>query len=269
MQRIGLSTVPVTLCLTASLLLSACSNTPKDVTQGWTPERIYAEARDEVSAGAWDKAIGLFEKLEGRAAGTLLAQQAQLEKAYAQYKTNEKIQAIATLDRFIRLHPTSPAMDYALYLKGLVNFNDNLGLFSALINQDLSERDQKAAKESYESFLELTRRFPDSKYSTDARQRMTYIVNSLAGYEVHVARYYARRGAHVAAINRAQQALADYQGVPAAEQALAILVYSYDALGMTQLRDDARRVLDQNYPNSSYLKNPLAGGVSKPWWQLW
>lgn len=269
MQRTRLSMVPATLCLAAGLLLAACSSTPKDVTQGWSPERLYAEARDEASAGAWDKAIGLFEKLEGRAAGTLLAQQAQLEKAYAQYKTNEKVQAQATLDRFIRLHPTSPAMDYALYLKGLVNFNDNLGLFSALINQDLSERDQKAAKESYESFLELTRRFPDSKYTPDARQRMVYIVNSLAGYEVHVARYYARRGAHVAAINRAQQALSDYQGVPAAEEALAILVYSYNALGMTQLRDDARRVLDQNYPNSGFLKNPLAGRHSKPWWQLW
>lgn len=269
MRRIGLSTVPASLCLSALVLLAGCANTPKDVTQGWTPERIYSEARNEVSAGAWDKAIGLFEKLEGRAAGSLLAQQAQIEKAFAQYKSGEKVQAQATLDRFIRLHPTSPAMDYALYLKGLVNFNDNLGLFSSLINQDLSERDQKAAKESFESFLELTRRFPDSKYTPDARQRMTYIVNSLAGYEVHVARYYARRGAHVAAINRAQQALADYQGVPAAEEALAILVYSYDALGMTQLRDDARRVLEQNYPNSAFAKNPLTGRSSKPWWQLW
>ena len=269
MRRIGLSTVPAAICLGAALLLTACSNTPKDPTQGWTPERIYSEARDEVSAGAWDKAIGLYEKLEGRAAGTVLAQQAQIEKAYAQFKTGEKIQAIATLDRFIRLHPTSPAMDYALYLKGLVNFNDNLGLFSSLVNQDLSERDQKAAKESYESFTELSKRFPDSKYTADARQRMTYIVNSLAGYEVHVARYYARRGAHVAAINRAQQALSDYQNVPAAEEALAILVYSYDAMGMTQLRDDARRVLEKNYPGSSFLKNPLSGRFSKPWWQLW
>ena len=269
MRRIGLSTVPATLCLCAGLLLVGCSSTPKDQTQGWSAERIYQEARDEAAAGAWDKAIGLFEKLEGRAAGSVLAQQAQIEKAYAQYRTNEKVQAIATLDRFIRLHPTSPAMDYALYLKGLVNFNDNLGLFSSLINQDLSERDQKAAKESYESFLELSRRFPDSKYTPDARQRMLYIVNSLAGYEVHVARYYARRGAHVAAINRAQQALNDYQGVPAAEEALAILVYSYDALGMTQLRDDARRVLNQNYPDSSFLKNPLVARKSKPWWQLW
>ncbi len=112
MRRIGLSRVPATLCLAAGLILAGCSSTPKDITQGWTPERIYQEARDEVSAGAWDKAIGLFEKLEGRAAGTVLAQQAQIEKAWAQYKTGEKVQAVATLDRFIRLHPTSPAMDY-------------------------------------------------------------------------------------------------------------------------------------------------------------
>ena len=269
MQRSRLSVLGTSALLALSLTLGACSSTPKDITAGWSPERIYSEARDEVNAGAWDKAIGLFEKLEGRAAGTPLAQQAQVEKAFAQYRNGDKPQALATLDRFIRLHPASPGVDYALYLKGLVNFNGNTGLFSFITSQDLSERDQKAAKDAYESFKELTSRFPDSKYSPDARQRMVYIVNSLAGYEVHVARYYARRGAHVAAINRAQQALNDYQGVPAAEEALAILVHSYDALGMTQLRDDARRVLNQNYPNSSFLKNPLVARKSKPWWQLW
>lgn len=252
----------------ALALLAGCASTPKDITQGWTPERIYEEARDEANAGAWDKAIGLYEKLEGRAAGTVLAQQAQINKAYAQYRYNEKPQALATLERFIRLHPTSPALDYALYLKGVINFNENLGLFSSLINQDLSERDQKAAKESYEAFQELSKRFPESKYTPDARQRMVYITNSLAGYEVHVARYYARKGAYVAAINRAQQALSDYQGVPAAEEALALLVYSYDQLGQKELRDDARRVLEKNYPQSQFLSKPLAGGRSKPWWQL-
>ncbi len=268
MQALRLSTLTAAVLLGGAVLLSGCSSTPKDITQGWSPERIQQEARDEVAAGAWDKAIGLYEKLEGRAAGTLLAQQAQIDKAYAQYRYNEKVQALATLDRFIRLHPASPALDYALYLKGLVNFNENLGLFSSLINQDLSERDQKAAKESYESFLELSNRFPDSKYTPDARQRMTYIVNSLAGYEVHVARYYARKGAYVAAVNRAQQALSDYQGVPASEEALAILVYCYQQLGLSSLRDDAQRVLETNYPNSPFLKNPLAGRKSKPWWQL-
>ena len=268
MRSFRLSTVPAGLVLAIGLLLSGCANTAKDVTAGWTPEKIYAEARDEANSGAWDKAIAYYEKLEGRAAGTVLAQQAQIDKAFAQYKTGDKIQAIATLDRFIRLHPASPALDYALYLKGLVNFNDNLGLFSFLTQQDLSERDQMAAKASYESFKELTSRFPDSKYSPEARQRMIYIVNALASYEVHVARYYASRGAHVAAVNRAQQAISEYPGVPAVEEALAILVSSYDALGMNTLRDDAQRVLAKNFPKSDPQK---LGGFKKaaPWWRLW
>ena len=268
MPSFRLSMVPAGLTLAAGLFLSGCANNPKDPTAGWSPEKIYSEARDEVNAGAWDKAIGYYEKLEGRAAGTVLAQQAQIDKAFAQYKTGDKILAIATLDRFIRLHPTSPAIDYAIYLKGLVNFNDNLGLFSFITRQDLSERDQKAAKDSYESFLELTQRFPESKYSPDARLRMTHIVNSLAAYEVHVARYYASRGAHVAAINRAQQAIADYQGVPALEEALAILVSSYDAMGMIALRDDAKRVLVKNFPQSTFLL-PQNQVKAKSWWRLW
>jgi outer membrane protein assembly factor BamD len=267
MQSKRLSMVPASLVLVSGLLLSACSSTPNDITVGWTPEKIYTQAREEADSGAWDKAIGLFEKLEGRAAGTVLAQQAQIDKAFAQYKTGDKVQAIATLDRFIRLHPSSPAVDYALYLKGLVNFNENLGLFSSIIDQDLSERDQKAAKDAYESFRELITRFPESKYAPEARQRMTYIINSLASSEVHVARYYASRGAHVAAVNRAQQALADFPGVPANEEALAILISSYKAMGMTDLSADAKRVLEKNFPKSAYLKNE--GFKTKSWWRFW
>ena len=240
----------------------------EDNTASWSPNRIYSEAKDELNAGGYERAIPLFEKLEGRAAGTPLAQQAQLERAYAYYKSGEQAQALATLDRFIKLHPASPALDYALYLKGIVNFNDNLGLFSFISRQDLSERDQKAAKESFESFRELISRFPDSRYTPDARARMTYIVNSLAQYEVHVARYYYQRGAYVAAINRAQAALADYRDVPALEEALFILMRSYDALGMAQLRDDTRRVLEKNYPASPYLTGSTRP-AGKRWWQFW
>jgi outer membrane protein assembly factor BamD len=145
-------------------------------------------------------------------------------------------------------------MDYALYLKGLVTFNDNLGFLGSLSKQDLSERDQKAAKDSFESFRLLITRFPDSRYTPDARARLTHIVNSLAQYEVHVARYYHRRGAYVAAINRAQTAITDYPGTPALEEALHLLVSSYDALGMNDLRNDARRVLSASYPNSRFLR---------------
>ncbi len=232
---------------------------------GWTTDKLFNEAKDEAKSGAWDKAIGMFDKLEGRAAGTTLAQQAQLEKAFAQFKTGDKIQALATLERFLKLHPASPAIDYALYLKGLINFNENLGLFSFLTRQDLSERDQKAAKDSYEAFRELSSRFPDSKYAPDARQRMTYIVNSLASYEVHVARYYYSRGAYVAAINRAQLAISDFQGVPAVEEALNILISSYEALGLSELRDDTRRVLQKSFPKVATNKSV---SETKAWWKF-
>lgn len=256
------------LVLAALVFASGCSSTPVDPTGSWSPNKLYSEAKDESRSGAYDKAIPLFEKLEGRAAGTPLAQQAQLEKAFAQYKGGEQAQATATLDRFIKLHPASPALDYAFYLKGLVNFNDNLGLFGNLIRQDLAERDQKAAKESFESFKELVTRFPDSKYAPDSRLRMGYTVNSLAQSEVHVARYYYSRGAYVAAINRAQAAISDYRDVPALEEATYIVYKSYDALGMTQLRDDTKRVIEKTYPQSEFLAKGFRS-ANRPWYQLW
>ncbi|PUE28587.1 outer membrane protein assembly factor BamD [Limnohabitans sp. JirII-29] len=254
--------------LVCAILLSGCA-AEKDATANWSVDKLYSEAKDEMAAGAYDKAIGYYEKLEGRAAGTALAQQAQLDKAWAQYKTSEPVQAVATLDRFIKLHPASPALDYALYLKGVVNFNDNLGLFSSLTNQDLAERDPKQAKDSFEAFRELTTRFPDSKYSPDARLRMAYIKNSLARSNVYVARYYFKRGAYVAAINRAQITVNEYRDVPAVEEALFIMVQSYDRLGLEQLRDDTRRVLETTYPDSTLLYPERAAAAKKPWWKLW
>jgi outer membrane protein assembly factor BamD len=269
MFRAKLSVVPGWLALCAAAwLVAGCSSTTVDRTANWSPNRIYSEAKDESNSGAYDKAVPLFEKLEGRAAGTPLAQQAQLDKAYAQYRAGEKPAAIATLDRFMKLHPASPALDYAIYLKGVINFNDDLGMFAWMTRQDLSERDQKAAKESFEAFKELVTRFPESRYTPDARLRMNYIVNSLAQYEVHVARYYYTRGAYLAAINRAQLALADYREVPALEEALYIMVQSYDALGLTDLRDDAKRVLTSNYPKSEYLSRGFRA-KDDPWWKLW
>lgn len=268
MLRVKLSVVYATLAASAALSLTGCSSTPEDKTAGMSPTTLYAEAKEEMANGQWERSVGLLEKLEARAAGTPLAQQAQLDKAYAYYKASEHAQALAALERFIKLHPASPALDYALYLKGLVNFNDDLGLFSNLTRQDLAERDQKAAKESFEAFKELVNRFPDSSYAPDARLRMTYIVNALAQYEVYVARYYFKRGAYLAAANRAQQAVADYRDVPAIEEALAILIKSYDALAMTQLRDDALRVLEKNFPKSRFLAQN-ANLQADPWWKLW
>lgn len=268
MLRVKLSVVCALGLITAALGLSGCSTAVVDKTAGMSPNAIYAEARDSVDSGQYDKAVPLFEKLEARAAGTPLAQQAQLDKAYAQFRNTEPAQAISTLDRFIKLHPASPALDYAIYLKGIINFNDDLGLFSAISRQDLSERDQKASKEAFESFNELVTRFPDSRYASDAAQRMRYIVGSLAQYEVHVARYYFKRGAYLAALNRAQNALADYRDVPALEEALYITYKSYEALGMTQLRDDAKRIMETSYPQSEFLTTGLKS-KDDPWWKFW
>jgi outer membrane protein assembly factor BamD len=248
--------------------LAACDTTPRDETAQWSPEKLYSEAKAEAAVGNWEAASRHYERLEGRAAGTVLAQQAQIERAYAMYKTNEKAQALSILERFIKLHPTSPAVDYALYLQGIVNFNDNLGILGSLSRQDLSERDQQAARDSYQSFKQLVDQFPRSVYAEDAQVRMGYIVNSLAAYEVHVARYYYRRGAYVAAANRAQQTVQEFQQSPATEEALYIMVQSYDRLGLNDLRDDAERVLRKNFPDTQFQ----AAGLTtrkRAWWQFW
>ncbi len=261
------------LALTASALMAACGSAPQDEFANISPDKLYADAKDEAADGNYESAIKRLEKVEARASGTILAQQAQIDLAYAYYKTGEKAQALAKLERFIRLHPTSPALDYAYYLQGLVNFNDDLGLFGRLANQDLAERDQQASRDAYESFRQLSERFPNSKYAPDARLRMNHIVNSLAAGEVHVARYYLRRGAYLAAANRAQQAVKDYRQSPAIEEALYIMAQSYDSLGLAQLRDDTLRVLKQSFPNSRYLGSQVAEEqptlAKKPWWQLW
>ena len=254
------------ICLAAALA-SGC-DTIRDEPGRWSPEKLYAEAKEEASIGNWEKAAGYYERLEGRAAGSVLAQQAQIERAYALWKSGEKAQALSSIERFIKLHPTSPALDYAYYLQGLINFNDNLGILGSLISQDLSERDQQASRDAYQAFRQLTEQFPQSPYSEDARLRMGYIVNALANYEVHVARYYYRRGAYVAAVNRAQQTVQEFQQSPAAEEALYIMALSYDKLGLPQLRDDTTRVLKKSFPQTRIEVNGL-GNKQSSWWQLW
>jgi len=257
--------------LLAALALSVagCGLIPEqiDETADWSPNKLYTEAKTAVAEGSYDKAIKYFEKLESRYPYGRYAQQAQLEVAFAYYKQQEPASAIAACDRFIRLHPTHPSVDYAYYLKGLVNFNEDLGMLGYVSNQDLTERDPKAAKESFEAFKELATRFPNSKYAADATCRMKYLVNALAAHEVHVARYYMKRGAYVAAANRAQFAVKTYADAPANEEALFIMVKAYDALNLNDLRDDAERVMKANFPNSVYYKRGL--NRKEAWWKLW
>ena len=255
------------LILAALALAGGCASTPKDETPTGTAERLYKDAREDMDAGSYERAIKSLERVEGLAAGSLMAQQAVLDMAYLHWKTDDRVQALSTVERFIKLNPSSPALDYAMYLRGVINFNESLGLLGLIAGQDLSERDQRAARDSFAAFKQLLDQFPNSKYAADARLRMNHIVNSLASYEVHVARYYFRRGAYVAAASRAQQAVAEFQRAPALEEALHIMVESYAKLNLPELRDGAEKVLRLNFPNSSYLGGSLAG--SKPWWKLW
>ena len=260
----------VGLAIAAMLQLSACSllDDKKDDTAGWSAQRLYSEAKDQMSSGNYTKAIEYLEKLEARYPYGRYAQQARIEIAYAYYRDDERASAIVAAERFIKLYPNHPNVDYAYYLKGLVNFNENPGFLTVLASPDMSDRDPKASREAFFAFKEVVVRFPDSKYAEDSAARMRYLVNSLASHEVHVARYYMKRGAYVAAANRAQTAVKNYPRAPATEEAILILVKAYDALGMADLRDDASRVMTTNFPNSKYLQ-PGGYEQSAPWWKIW
>lgn len=257
------------LMTVASLQFVGCASSSKDDLAGRGAEKLYREAKEDMEAGSFERAIKALERVEGLGAGSLLAQQAQLDLAYLYWRTNERAQALSTIDRFIKLNPSSPALDYAMYLRGIVNFNDEMGLLGGLFGQDLSERDQRAARDSFGAFKQLVDQFPESRYAPDAKLRMQYIVSSLANYEVHVARYYYRRGAYVAAVNRAQQAVAEFQQAPATEEALAIMVRGYERLQLADLRNAAERVLRSNFPNSRYLAGAEIGSDAKAWWRPW
>jgi len=250
-------------------LLSGCgmADKPNDPTAGWSAARLYQEAKEELDGRNYTQAIKLYESLEARYPYGRFAQQAQLEVAYAYYKQNEQASAVAAIDRFLKLYPNNDNVEYAMYLKGLVWFNEDRGLLAGLSDQDPSERDSKGARDAFDAFKELLQRFPDGKYTADATARMKYLVNSLAWNDVHVARYYMKRGAYIAAANRSQSALTTYPGAPALEEALFIMVKAYDALGMNDLRDDADKVMHKNFPNSEYFKRGL--NRTAPWWKLW
>ena len=251
------------LTILALLLVAGCA-TNFDETKDWGPERIYSAAREELDTKNYQKAVGYYEKLESRYPYGRYAQMAQIESAYAYWKDNEVAQALAACDRFIKMHPDHPNVDYAYYLKGRINFNDDLGIMGYVSVKDMTERDPRAAQDAFDAFRELVTRFPQSRYVPDARARMNYLVNALASHEVNVAEYYLRRGAYVAAVNRAQFALTNYPRAPAIQRALTVLVKAYDAMGMNDLRDDANRTLAANFPATK-----VKLGDRGRWWKFW
>ena len=267
MRRSVLSTA----LLVAVLLAGGCgilSSSADDETIGWSAQRLYGEAKDAQTGKDWPKAIKYLEKLEARYPYGRFAQQAQLETAYCQWKDDERAGAIASVDRFIKLYPNHASVDYAWYLKGMINFTLQQNAITAITTPDLTDRDPKASREAFEAFKEVVTRYPDSKYAEDSLARMHFLVNALASHEVHVARYYMKRGAYIAAANRVQYAIRYYPNAPALEEAVYVLIKAYDALGMVELRDAADRVMRTNFPDSRYFK---VGGDRKdvPWWRLW
>jgi len=255
-----------------TLLLSGCAifgdPTEIDETKGWGVQRIYSEATAAMRDRDYEKAIKYFGIIESRYPHGKYAVQAQLETAYAYYKKAEPAPAIAAADRFIKMHPHHPNVDYAYYLKGLATFNER-GIVEKLTEQDISDRDPKALRESFAAFKELTTRYPDSKYSKDATQRMSYLVNTLAEHELHVARYYMKRQAYLAAINRCKYVLEKYPDSPSQEEALVIMVSAYDLMGLEDYKQDTLRVLKQNYPNSPFVNGSAVPKDEKVWWKFW
>lgn len=252
-----------------TLLLGGCgTDDQRDPTLGWSAEKLYAEAQDEMRSGRYGAAIKMLERLEARYPFGRWAQQAQIDIAYAQFKDNERALALASTDRFLKQFPAHPALDYVYYLRGLINFNEQQGWLASLGGQDLSERDLRAARDSFDAFREVITRFPDSKYAADAEARMKYLVNAMASGEVHIARYYFTRGAWVAAINRAQGAIAQYPQAPAIEEALYIAMQAYERLGLEDMRKDTERVMRANFPRSAFLSGGLRE-VERRWWQVW
>ena len=259
------------LTLILLFALTACSSlSDKDALNGKTAEEIYALARVQMDNVSYEKAIKLFETLQSRYPYGRYAQQAQLETAYAYYKQDEAESALSAVDRFIKQYPNNSHVDYAYYLKGMINFNDDLGLFGNLTQPDMSERDPNGAREAFDAFRDLVTRFPNSKYAADSRLRMQYLTNSLARHEIQVADYYLRRGAYTAAVSRANSVITAFPQTTASRDALQIMVQAYDAMGITDLRDDAQRVLDLNISKDGIRPTTRESPINKrKWWQFW
>lgn len=255
--------------------LTACANkqstsNDKDaqITQSWPVERLYTEANEQLQKSNYTRAIKLYELLQARFPNGRYAQQAQLDIAYAYYKDAEPEKALAALDRFEQQHPMHPNLDYVWYLRGLTLFNEDTSFINKLSKQDWADRDPKANKEAYYAFSQILTKYPDSTYAADAAERMTKLVDALAGHEISVARYYMKRGAYIAAANRAQNIVTGFQNTQYVEEALVIMKTAYAKMGNQQLSEDTNRVLAKNFPQSQFINLDWQSDEI-PWWRYW
>jgi len=250
----------VALVILFAVVLSGCGiiNKDFDETEGWSASELYNKGARSMDSGDYQGAIELYQKLETRYPFGRYAMQGQLDVAYAHYKAGQPEEAIAAADRFIKLYPQNPYVDYAYYMKGIVNYNRSVGFIDRFVPADASQRDPGSALDAFQDFAALVERFPDSKYAADARQRMLYLRSNLARNEVNVAQYYMKRGAYIAAANRAQYVIERFQRTSAVEPALEILVDAYQRLEEPKLAADAQRVLDINRKAGRFIDDTPA-----------
>ena len=242
---------PARLLLISCLctLLFACANNDEQRTEVQNITEAYEQAQDSILRGNYRRGIQIFEAIQARFPFSDLSRQIQLELMYAYYKSGQQEQALDAAQTFMRENPIHPRVDYALYIEALSYFEDDPGLLERLFRKDITNRPPTELERAYSSWRRLVERCPSSEYSPDAEQRMLYIKNRLAAYENHVADYYLRRGAYVAALNRAKTSLEQYNGASANARSLEIMAAAYAKLGMQSLADDTRRVLAKNYPD--------------------
>ncbi|AMN47799.1 hypothetical protein ACG33_11965 [Steroidobacter denitrificans] len=245
------------------LALTGCGNKPRE--QLGSPEKLYELAKRAADSGDYRTAVTYYEQLEARFPFSNSARQGQLDLMYAYYKSRQPESAIDQADQFIRENPAHPRVDYAYYIKGLVQFERNANFLERWFNADLSQRPPIDARKSFQAFQTLVQRFPDSEYAPDARQRMIFLRNRLANYEVYVAGYYLKRGAYVGAINRAKYAIENYDGAPQVKEALQIMSESYRKLDMPELAGDAERTLRENYAHADVVQEE----ARRSWWKFW
>ena len=267
-QHGRLSRALAALCIALAVLAaSGCAYKGEEVdeTAGWSVEKLFQDGNSEMNSGNWKTAGSRFMAVEARYPFGLYAQQSLMNLAYVKWKEGEPEVALATVNRFLQQYPNHPGTDYMLFLRGLILFTPPSAILSALTQQDPAERDPQALRQSYEAFNDLITRFPDSRYAEDSRRRMAWLVNVMAEHELHTARFYFDRKAYVAAINRAQKVITDFEGVPSSEQALYIMMLSYKALGMDDMSKDTERVLLKNFPETKLITQGFSNKERSPW----
>lgn len=255
--------------LLASLIVTGCGGKKRlDAVEVLPVEDLYAEGKKSLDNGNTDRAVRYLQRLVARFPYGEYSELAQLDLAYAQYRERKYEEAYSSINRFIKLYPAHRNVDYAYYLRGLINFDRQSGLLSRWIEEDYTRRDLNHARQSFQDFGQLLKRYPNSRYAEESRQRMVHLRNGLAQGELNTALFYFRREAFIGAINRAQYLVENYQETPQAGDALAIMTESYARLGRTRQSQDTRKVLVANYPSHPYLSGDRWPPRRKLWWQL-